>query len=395
MKTVLVVINTETFGGPHNQTVQMNQALRELGWRQVVVCPEGLDDLARSRFKEAGIEYRLIKIVRFRKFRFLWSVFKYFREYSSVSRDLEGIIEDVSADVVQCCGLMNSHPITIARKIGKPVVWQWLSNFAPELLRGFYVKLFASRVASIMTTGKLTANQHPGAEGFSYKIVPFYPPVKTKEFQFTQGEIREGRRMLGVADGRIVVGTVGNQNRQKRHEDFVELSMKSSNRSEISWRIVGRKTLSQEKYYQREVVSRAQKAGIEAEGNFKIIDPMGEAKPFLAGMDIFVMTSFAEGVPTAALEAMASGIPVVSTRAGGLEEVVEDGVNGFVHEIGDVPGLLVSIEKLVGNAELREEFGRKARERAQQLYDVSRCAEVHVRVYEDCCSKFQANLNQS
>jgi glycosyltransferase involved in cell wall biosynthesis len=69
---------------------------------------------------------------------------------------------------------------------------------------------------------------------------------------------------------------------------------------------------------------------------------------------IYVLPSYHEGLPIGVLEALAAGLPVVTTPVGGIPEVVKDGVNGLIISPGDVKALGASILRLLEDAELRE-----------------------------------------
>jgi glycosyltransferase involved in cell wall biosynthesis len=90
----------------------------------------------------------------------------------------------------------------------------------------------------------------------------------------------------------------------------------------------------------------------------------------LALMDLLVVPSSDEGLPTVILEAMAMGKPVIATKAGGVAEVIRDGENGILLEIGDVQGLAQAIITLAQDPQLRRRLGDRGRQMAFQDYSI-------------------------
>jgi glycosyltransferase involved in cell wall biosynthesis len=76
-----------------------------------------------------------------------------------------------------------------------------------------------------------------------------------------------------------------------------------------------------------------------------------------------------DGIPNVILEAMAMGLPVVSTRHSGIPEVVEDGVTGLLVSPGDVEGLADALATLLDDPERRAELGRAGRRRVASEFD--------------------------
>jgi glycosyltransferase involved in cell wall biosynthesis len=93
---------------------------------------------------------------------------------------------------------------------------------------------------------------------------------------------------------------------------------------------------------------------------------------FYAAFDVFLLASENEGTPVTTIEALAAGRPVVATRVGGVPDVVEDGVDGFLAEPGDVDGLAERLERLARDPGLRAQMGRAGRERVLPRYAVGR-----------------------
>jgi len=92
----------------------------------------------------------------------------------------------------------------------------------------------------------------------------------------------------------------------------------------------------------------------------------------------------------AALEAMASGTPVVCSRIGGLPEVVEDRVSGLLVEPGDGDGLRDALDELVSDRTLAARLGRNARERALERFTWDACAMRCLAAYEEVLGHGQA-----
>ena len=102
--------------------------------------------------------------------------------------------------------------------------------------------------------------------------------------------------------------------------------------------------------------------------------------PQLLGvMDIFVMPSIAEGLPNALLEAMAAARPVIVTCAGGMGEIIQDGVNGLVVPVGDAASLSGGLRKLVMDRSFARALGAAARQCIENKYSIRATA----RAWED------------
>ncbi len=90
----------------------------------------------------------------------------------------------------------------------------------------------------------------------------------------------------------------------------------------------------------------------------------------LTRTDIFVLPSFAEGVPVVLMEAMAARVPVIATQVAGVSELVQDGEHGFLVPPGDVKTLADRIAELSGDLERRTHMGAAGREKVCAAFDI-------------------------
>lgn len=86
--------------------------------------------------------------------------------------------------------------------------------------------------------------------------------------------------------------------------------------------------------------------------------------------DLFILASFAEGVPVVLMEAMAKEIPVISTRITGIPELIEHEKDGLLATPGDVDDLADQIRRLLVDPDLRRQFGKAGREKVISRYNL-------------------------
>ncbi len=112
----------------------------------------------------------------------------------------------------------------------------------------------------------------------------------------------------------------------------------------------------------------------------------------LRGMDLYVTTSYQEGMPNGVLEAMACVLPVVATATDGIPQLVEDGVTGYLCPAGALEPLAARCRELIEQPALRQQMGTAGRRRVQQHFHPDReTAEVEAVLQLACNASTRAS----
>jgi glycosyltransferase involved in cell wall biosynthesis len=113
-----------------------------------------------------------------------------------------------------------------------------------------------------------------------------------------------------------------------------------------------------------------------------------DVRPFLAAMDIYMMSSMFEGLPIALLEAMSMQCAVVATSVGGIPEVLEDRVNGFLVEAGHPDRLAQRVGELLAEREMADRFGNAGRRTVEDRFSIRRMTRELEATYLDVVNRY-------
>ncbi len=184
------------------------------------------------------------------------------------------------------------------------------------------------------------------------------------------------RARHGVPSDALVFGSAGRFAPDKGQDVLVEAAIPVLERHSNAWLI-----LAGDGPLLETVKTRARKA----RQRDRILFPGWETDvPGLLGaLDVYVSATLAEGLGLGAIEAMAAGLPVVSTRAGGTPEVVQNGVTGLLVPPGDARGLTDAMFAVARDVHLRRRLGDAGRERALAEFTQERMFERTAAVYRE------------
>ncbi len=128
--------------------------------------------------------------------------------------------------------------------------------------------------------------------------------------------------------------------------------------------------------------AHAQAAALEVADRITWLGAIDAVAEPLACADLFLLPSDGESFGLAVLEAMACGVPGISTRAGGVPEVIDDGSTGILRDVGDTEGMALAALDLLGDSDRRRKMAAAARAAAVERFSLDAIVEQYESLYE-------------
>jgi glycosyltransferase involved in cell wall biosynthesis len=190
---------------------------------------------------------------------------------------------------------------------------------------------------------------------------------------------RSFRNELGISEREVLVGAVGNIRVSKAYPMLLQAAALLKQRG-TGCRIVivgqGDDSLHDE------VLALRHQLGLEQDvilAGFR-----GDIAQVMNSLDLYVLSSSAEGFSLTTVQAMACGVPVVATRCGGPEEIVDDGITGRLVPPNSPGALADAIEALVSDSALRARLGPAGRAVVERKFSLQSMVNGYAGIYDRC-----------
>lgn len=277
------------------------------------------------------------------------------------------IIHKIDPDIIHAQGLLFAgFSAFLSKKIlNKPYVAYgrgsdvYISNSFLGLIERIIIGLVLGSSSAIIS---LTQNMKSTIFKFWAQTAVVIPNGVDWE-KFSNLQRHESRQNLNIAGDEKIIIFVGSIRHVKGVEYLIE-AIKIVKRKYPSARLMLVGAVEHEKIPLMERVTNSDLAKyVQFIGNV----PVDKIPIYMTASDIFVLPSISEGFPLVVLEAMASGLPVVATRVGGIPEIIIDGQNGFLVEPRNPAQIADRICLLLGNDDLRKEISIRNKANARSF----------------------------
>lgn len=291
-------------------------------------------------------------------------------------RAVQSYVQEHQIDLIHT-HLLNADIVgrLVGRWTGRPVI-STLHNIPFNYNRSRWDRRWLERLTARYLANRLIAvSRHIGDRFIqewsipAERISPIYNAVDLEPF-------------LAIAPGvdpatsrGPVITNIASLSQQKAQDKLLEGARHVlQQHPDARFKIVGRGRL------EAKLKSYAENLGIAGQVEFTGL--RHDIPEILAQTDIFVLSSLWEGLPLAAIEAMAAARPVVLTDVGGNHELVTSGQEGLLVPPGDVPALAAALQNLIDDPAYRNRLGRNARARVREEFSLERMMGEHERLYE-------------
>lgn len=380
---LLYVIHFPIFGGPHNLAHRLAAPLRAEGWDTTVLMPDEPGNAA-ERLRAGGVDVVTLPLHRVRATANPRVLLRFAASLVPEIQAVRRLIRERGIDLVQIGGLVNPHAAIAARLEGVPVVWQLLDTRAPRPVALVAMTFVRQLADAVMSTGRSVFSAHPGTGGLDDRLVLFFPPVEVDTFRPGRSDRAAVRADWGVPDDAPVVGCVANVNPQKGIVDLVRAFTLVRDRVPDARLVLVGAEYDTHVGYSAEVRAAIANGGLIEGRDVLFVGARFDLERQLSGFDVFAFAPVprGEGITTAVLEAMATGLPVVTTAVAGLPEAIDDGVSGRLVPPHDPLALAGPIVEILTDPGVAARLSEAARKRAVERFATSRCVADHLAAYE-------------
>ncbi len=366
-------------GGMKGHLVTLVRGLQEKGYQVEAACP-GNSVLARDLAEldipvfnidlvgPLNLTHDLICIKQLREI-FLTNQYDIIHFHGSKA----GLVGRIASILAGCKNtVLTVHNFIIYREVPT----------AKKIIYRYGEKLLSRVTAKIITVSKalrddLIDNYQIAPE----KITAIYNGIDLSRYRQSP-DSTAARAKYGIPAEAVVVGTVARMAPQKGLNYLIEAIpgiktrvSQMSREADILFVLAGDGPL------RPELQKLTGQLGIGGTVLFPgFVEDIGE---LFACLDIFVVPSIAEGLSITTMEAMAAGLPVIASRAGGLPELVRDGETGLLVEPRDPEGLAEAVARLISDPETRTRFGTNGRHLAGQEFGAGKMVSETCKVYDE------------
>jgi glycosyltransferase involved in cell wall biosynthesis len=365
MMRVVQLMASPFFGGPERQILGLARHLPSevvtifLSFPERGLAKPFLDEAAKCGFESRALTHNTPHL------------------FASV-REVAEELRRCKTDLLCCSGY---KPDIVgwraARRLGIPVVaiaHGWTGATWKVRINEWLDKLAMRSMDRVVCVSKAQADKVRAARVAEGKIITIQNSIGADAFVQPDAAVRAEMLAWFAQPPRLLVGAAGRHSPEKGYAIFVDAAAKVAGlREDTGFVLFGDGPL------RGDLERRVHERGLSK--RFVIGGFRADLQRFLPNLDLAVMSSYTEGLPVILLETGAAGVPTVATAVGGIPEVIDDGISGWLAPSGDATALADRIESALSNDARRKAIGDAARERVRRDFSFEAMAGKYLQLF--------------
>lgn len=349
------------WGGQEIRIIQESLEFIKRGYRMMIACQPGSRIILAA--EENGIPVIPLKMRTPLDPLAIWQCLQI------IKRNSINLVHTHSSVDSWCCSIaakLSGLPVIRSRHISAPIHPNYFSFF-------LYMKL-ADRV---ITSGKMIKEKMVKVNGYDSQKIVSIPTGINEKTCFPEPSKQWAREKFHIEKNDFLLGIVAMLRSWKGHLYLLE-AVKTLQKKIPNIRLIITGEGPQGKNIRNYITYNGLTQTVIMTGY------RNEVPQILNSLDLFVLPSYAnEGIPQAILQAMALGIPIISTFAGGIEEVIQNGQTGTLVPPRNVQALSEAIDRVYRNREESLKMAHSARESTLNYFSVRGMADNTENVYRE------------
>ncbi len=330
---ILFYSHTGIVSGAENILLLALKRLNRVRFTPTAICPA--DGELAKKISELGISCQTILPL---EARFTWRVdllFKYLLSFFRTFKQLRTAIRETDPDLIHANSIRAGIAATAATVFtGKPVFWH-LQDELPRHPLSTLIRLFAvsSPRVRLLAASQATADSFLGKlPRFFKKRMPLrviHNAIEPENFEIDSRFRQEKRKEFGLDKDEFVIGIVGQITPRKGQLELIRVFAEASKKMPpATLLVIGAPMFNSDDLYFEELKKTVRELGLEEQ--VKFTGKRSDVAQLMQSLDALVVNSKSEAFVIVALEAMACGTPVIATEVGGIREMIEQKVNGWL-----------------------------------------------------------------
>ncbi|MBX7045685.1 MAG: glycosyltransferase [Ignavibacteria bacterium] len=268
----------------------------------------------------------------------------------------------------------NDSTVHTQKKPEKKNIFDFIDNWVIDFTKSNIVAI-SNKVRDYLVKRK------PDIKQKSLKVIFNGIDIKKEEYILNKEEIKYFKESLGFSTQDKIISVIGRLEKQKGHLEFLKAVSSKIKQKNLKILFVG------EGIQRSNIEGFIEKSNLQE--NVELIGFKENSERYFEISDLIAVPSLWEGFGLVACEGMIKGKIVLASNVGGLPEIIEDGINGYLYDLNNPGELIQKLEFIINNLDNLNHIRQNAIEKVKKCFDINQNAEEYYKLY---CEKLKVNV---